>query len=92
MKRTRPWFYYLGNWFMRLAFRLILRVEIRGLENAPREGALIVAISHSSFLDPLLAGTYLPRDVIPMAKIEAFHYPVIGLIVKWYGAFPVRRG
>lgn len=92
MKRTRPWFYYLGNWFMRLAFRIILRVEIRGLENVPRGGALIVAISHSSFLDPLLAGAYLPRDVIPMAKIEAFHYPVIGLIVKWYGAFPVRRG
>ena len=92
MKRTRPWFYYFGNWFLRNAFRLILRVDIRGLENVPREGALIVAISHSNFLDPLLAGAYIPRDVIPMAKIEAFNYPVIGWIVKWYGAFPVRRG
>ncbi len=92
MKQTRPWFYYFGNWFLRNAFRLLLRVDIRGLENVPREGAFIVAISHSSFLDPLLAGAYLPRDVIPMAKIEAFNYPVIGLIVKFYGAFPVRRG
>ena len=92
MKRTRPWFYYFGNWFLRNAFRLILRVDIRGLENVPREGALIVAISHSNFLDPLLTGAYIPRDVIPMAKIEAFNIPVIGLIVKWYGAFPVRRG
>ena len=92
MKRTRPWFYYFGNWFLRNAFRLVLRVDIRGLENVPSEGALIVAISHSNFLDPLLTGAYIPRDVIPMAKIEAFNIPVIGLIVKWYGAFPVRRG
>lgn len=90
--RTRPWFYYFGNWFLRLAFRVILRVEIRGLENVPREGSLIVAISHSNFLDPLLAGAYIPRDVIPMAKVEAFSWPVIGPIVTWYGAFPVRRG
>ncbi len=92
MKRTRPRFYYFGNWFLRTAFRLLLRVEIRGLENVPREGALIVAISHSSFLDPLMAGAYIPRDVIPMAKVEAFNYPVLGLIIKAYGAFPVRRG
>ena len=91
-RRTRPRFYYLGNWFLRLAFRIILRVEIRGLENVPRQGPLIVAISHSSFIDPMLAGVYIPRDLTPMAKIEAFGWPVIGLIVRWYGAFPVRRG
>lgn len=92
MKRTRPWFYYFGNWFMRNLFRVLLRVQVRGLEQAPREGALIVAISHSSFLDPLLAGVNIPRDVIPMAKSEAFSIPVIGWWIKWYGAFPVRRG
>jgi 1-acyl-sn-glycerol-3-phosphate acyltransferase len=77
---------------LRLAFRFILRVDIRGLERAPRKGPLIIAISHSSFLDPLLTGAYMPRDVTPMAKIEAFSIPVIGLIVRSYGAFPVRRG
>lgn len=92
MKRTRPWFYYFGNWFLRTVFPVVLRLDVRGLENVPREGAAIIAISHSSFLDPLLAGAYIPRDVIPMAKIEAFNYPVIGLIVRFYGAFPVRRG
>ena len=91
-KRTRPWFYYFGNTALRAIFGLVMRVEIRGLENVPREGPLIVAISHSSFLDPLLAGAYLPRDVTPMAKIEAFSIPIIGWIVRSYGAFPVRRG
>ncbi len=88
----RPWFYHLGNWFMRLVFRIMLRVELRGLENIPLDGPAILAISHSSFIDPLIAGAYSPRDVVPMAKMEAFDLPVIGLIIRSYGAFPVRRG
>lgn len=92
MMRTRPWFYYFANSFLRAFFRIATRSEVRGLDRVPREGPLIVAISHSSFLDPLLTGAYLPRDLTPMAKVEAFGVPVIGWWVKWYGAFPVRRG
>ena len=88
----RPWFYYFGNAGLRVIFGLVLRVDRRHLEHVPMDGPLIVAISHSTFLDPLLAGAYLPRDVTPMAKIEAFHLPVLGWIVRSYGAFPVRRG
>ena len=90
--RTRPWFYYLANYALRAVFRIILRVEIRGLPNVPRDGALIIAISHSSFIDPVLMGVYLPRDVVPMAKIEAFDIPILGACIRWYGAFAVRRG
>ncbi len=92
IKTSPPRFYYFANWALRLIFGTILRMDIRGLEHVPRQGPLIVAISHSSFLDPLLAGAFLPRDVTPMAKIEAFSIPVIGWVVQWYGAFPVRRG
>lgn len=90
--KSRPWFYYFGNWFLRNAFRVLMRMDVRGLDNVPRAGALVIAISHSSFWDPLFAGAYIPRDVVPMAKSEVFKWPLIGWIVKWYGAFPVRRG
>lgn len=90
--QTRPWFYYFANWALRGVFRVILRVDIQGVENVPRRGALIVCISHSSFIDPVLMGTYLPREVVPMAKIEAFDYPILGACIRWYGAFAVRRG
>jgi 1-acyl-sn-glycerol-3-phosphate acyltransferase len=90
--RTRPWFYYFANVVLRAVFDLVLRVEIRGLEQVPRQGALIIAISHSSFIDPVLMGVYLPRDVVPMAKVEAFEYPILGACIRWYGAFTVRRG
>ncbi|MBI5650656.1 MAG: 1-acyl-sn-glycerol-3-phosphate acyltransferase [Chloroflexi bacterium] len=89
---TRPWFYYFGNWFLRNAFRILMRMDLRGLENVPHTGALVIAISHSSFWDPLFAGAYIARDVVPMAKSEVFKWFIIGWIVKWYGAFPVRRG
>lgn len=89
---SRPWFYHLGNWFLRQAFRILLRVELRGFENIPPQGPAIIAISHSSFLDPLIAGAYSPRDVVPMAKAEAFNLPLIGLVIRAYGGFPVRRG
>ncbi len=92
MIEKRPRFYHFGNWVLRWAFRVILRVEIRGLDHVPRAGGLVVAISHSNFIDPLVTGAYLPREVIPMAKIEAFDLPVLGWIVRAYGAFPVRRG
>jgi len=90
--RSRPWFYYLANRALRVVFALILRVELRGVENVPRSGALIVAISHSSFIDPVVIGAFLPREVVPMAKIEAFDYPILGALIRWYGAFAVRRG
>ena len=88
----RPWFYYIANPGMRVIFRFLLRVNLRGLENIPRQGPVIIAISHSSFLDPLVACAYASRIVIPMAKAEVFEQPVIGFVLRLYGAFSVRRG
>jgi len=63
-----------------------------GLHHIPREGAFILISNHMSFLDPPLIGTYIPREVVMMSKIENFEKPIIGQIVRWYGAFPIRRG
>ncbi len=86
------WFYRLANAFFRLAFRVLFDYRLRGLENGPREGPLIVAINHASFADPLLVGAFIPRPIIMMGKVELFRKPVFGLLVRMYGAFPVRRG
>lgn len=91
--RTLPWFSYFANWLLRnVLFPLFTRVEIRGLENIPRTGPLIVAINHINFIDPILTGAYFPRDLEMMSKIENFHLPLFGWVVKAYGAFPIRRG
>ena len=85
-------FYPIANAVLRLVFRVTLDLKITGMEHLPPRGALIVAINHSSFLDPLLVGAYMKRDVVMMSKIENFRLPVFGWIVQAYGAFPIHRG
>jgi len=87
-----PWFYHFANVCLRIILRVLLDCHVTGLENVPGDGPLIVAISHASFLDPLMAGAFIPRDIVMMSKIENFQTPVLGTIVKLYGAFPIRRG
>ena len=39
-----------------LLMRLLFRVEARGTEHVPAEGAVLIVANHSSFLDPPLVG------------------------------------
>jgi 1-acyl-sn-glycerol-3-phosphate acyltransferase len=69
------------------------RLRWRGLENVPRNGGAVLAANHNSNLDPWALGLPLfPRRYLRfMGKSELF-FPVLGLILRGAGAFPVRRG
>ena len=82
----------LLNVILRILFKLLLNLEVVGLENVPLEGPLILMINHTDLIDPAMAGGVMPREVVAMAKIESFRNPILGIIVRLYGAFPVRRG
>ena len=86
------WTRRLSNSVVRILARLLLKSEVVGLENVPPEGPLILAITHTNFLDPALAGAVMPRELVIMSKIENFRHPLFGIITRLYGAFPVRRG
>jgi 1-acyl-sn-glycerol-3-phosphate acyltransferase len=80
------------NVLLKIVFKLLLNLEVVGLENVPPEGPLILMINHIDLIDPAMAGGVMPREIVAMAKIESFHDPILGVIVRLYGAFPVRRG
>lgn len=82
----------LLNFMLRIVFKLVLNLEVVGLENVPPEGPLILMINHIDLIDPAMAGGVMPREVVAMSKIESFRDPILGIIVRLYGAFPVRRG
>ena len=73
-------------------FRVMTRSRVRGLENVPQEGPLLVIANHLGLADPPLLGASLSRQVAFMAKQELFRWPVIGPFLKRLGAFPVHRG
>ncbi len=78
----------------RLLFKILFAVEYHGLENVPREGPVIIAGNHPSYLDPVLVGLPLDRVVRFMAWDAIFKIPILGWLTRVLGAFPVdlRRG
>ena len=66
-------------------------MRTRGGENVPREGGLIVAPVHLSYVDPPAVACGLPRQLTFMAKEELFR-GAFGWVIRSLGAFPVKRG
>ncbi|MDF2837147.1 MAG: acyl-phosphate glycerol 3-phosphate acyltransferase [Paenibacillus sp.] len=84
--------YVLFRFLLRVSYRLLFRLEARGLHHIPAEGPVILASNHISNLDPPTIGVLVPRKVYFMAKEELFKVPVLGPLIRAFGAFPVKRG
>jgi 1-acyl-sn-glycerol-3-phosphate acyltransferase len=75
-----------------IAFTFLIKIDkVSGLENIPKAGPAILLMNHIAFVDPLVILHVVPRDVVPMAKIEVYDYPVIGIFPRLWGVIPVRR-
>jgi 1-acyl-sn-glycerol-3-phosphate acyltransferase len=85
-------YYSVARFFSGVVPHLLAGCEVRGRENVPLEGGLIVASNHVSWWDPPLVGTALPRRAWFLAKVELFQNPVLGRLLAALGAIPIRRG
>ena len=85
-------FYYLETLIAKALIRLLIRREVRGRDNVPAEGPLIVVANHLSLADPPVLSASLRRRIVYMAKEESFRHPIQGPLVRGFRAFPVRRG
>lgn len=76
-----------------VAWRILVRIEsVAGLENIPPTGAAIICINHIALVDPIVVLGVVPRVIVPLAKIEVYSYPIVGILPRMYGVIPVRRG
>ena len=71
--------------------RIFLSWKVKGRENVPLTGPLIIVANHVHVLDPILLQFSFPRWISFMAKEELFRHPVLKVITRWAKAFPVRR-
>jgi 1-acyl-sn-glycerol-3-phosphate acyltransferase len=90
-KKRTAWFYFAGRWLMIFCLRLLTNWEIRGRENVPREGSLLIVANHMNNADPPLVAVSVPCKTVFMAKEELFKSPIIRYFVRSFGAFPVNR-
>jgi 1-acyl-sn-glycerol-3-phosphate acyltransferase len=63
-----------------------------GVERIPPTGGAVVAANHFGTVDPPLIGIHSTRTIYYMAKIELLEVPIAGELLRWTGAFAVRRG
>ena len=68
------------------------RWQVKGRENVPSQGPLLVVVNHLNLADPPIVGVSLHRKAIFMAKEELFRSRFVGYFVGGFGAFPVHRG
>lgn len=75
-----------------IGFTLLVKLDdCQGLENVPQEGAAILMINHIAFVDPIVVLHLVPRNIVPLAKVEVYDYPVVGIFPRLWGVIPVRR-
>ena len=67
-----------------------LNLKLKGLENIPAEGGLLIAANHQSYLDPFLISIPIHRALRFLAWSEALEWPVAGRMMKLMGAWPLH--
>jgi 1-acyl-sn-glycerol-3-phosphate acyltransferase len=75
-----------------IGFGLLAKIDqVDGIDNVPDQGPAILMINHIALIDPIVVLHVLRRNIIPLAKVEVYDYPLIGILPKLWGVIPVRR-
>ena len=83
--------YFISRNILKLLFKIFFSLKIIGAENCPKNGPLIVAPNHASFLDPLIVGFAVPRELNFMARNSLFKNRIFSKILISVNAFPLKR-
>lgn len=84
-------FYKVVRFLAYLIFSIIFIINVKGSENIPIEGRIVLCSNHISNLDPIILAIAVSRPISFMAKKELFENKVIGKLIHKLGAFPVDR-
>lgn len=83
-------FYKIVRPITKYLFKILFRPEVKGVENIPKEGRMLLAGNHTKWLDPVMLVAISPRQIHFLAKQELFK-GITKPIVKGMGCVPVNR-
>jgi len=86
------WAYYCGKYATKTLLLFLTRYRVRGRENIPRRGPLLIVSNHLNLADPPIVGVSVGRKVTFLAKEELFRPKFLGYLMRHFRTFPVRRG
>jgi len=84
--------YNVSRFLVRAFLRLAFRYQGQGLGNVPKQGSLIVCPNHVSYLDPMVVGALMERQLWYMARDTLFKNWLFGRMIRSVHAFPIKRG
>tara|TARA_B100001123_G_scaffold56948_1_gene61100 strand:- start:169 stop:798 length:630 start_codon:yes stop_codon:yes gene_type:complete len=79
------------NFIQKKILNTFAEFHIEGLNNIPTHGPLIFVANHQAYVDPSLISVISPRKVNFVAKSEVFKFLPLALLLKSYGAHPIKR-
>jgi 1-acyl-sn-glycerol-3-phosphate acyltransferase len=91
-------FYLFWRFVAYILLRPIYFIFVRGglcfegQENIPREGGVLITPNHVCYADPPTVAMAAPRHAYIMAWDALFKIPVLGTLIRWLRAFPVKPG
>jgi 1-acyl-sn-glycerol-3-phosphate acyltransferase len=68
---------------------LMYRIKVRGLENIPETGPVLLVSNHVSFMDALVIGGSVRRPVRFVMDHSIFRIPILGFIFRTARAIPI---
>jgi 1-acyl-sn-glycerol-3-phosphate acyltransferase len=80
---------FLMRFLVWMLIHTIYRVTVKGIDNIPEEGPVIVASNHVSYADPLIIGGMIRRPVNFVMYFKIFRIPVLNFIFRTGKAIPI---
>ena len=85
------WFYHVTRILVRILLLLLTRWQVKGRDNIPGQGPLLVIVNHINLVDPPILSVSIYRKAVFMAKEELFRSRLSRYFFSCF-AFPVHRG
>jgi 1-acyl-sn-glycerol-3-phosphate acyltransferase len=71
---------------------LLAEADVRGIQDFPRRGPALIVVNHLGDGDAALLLAALPVAPEVLGKIELLEFPLLGVLMEWYGIIWLKRG